>query len=207
MTPLCSLSLSFQIQFVSLAICLSLSATVILLCLFAPKLYIVLFNPSKNTHSKFKTTVTSHNPRSNNRLDTLVATAVSDRQLRLTASERATEVTFCNSKSDVCTASSTSDQTMQTDHAKSSMANGTCADTEQQCIKPRVHETDDLLSPSKANYTQQTSPKANSSNLVLSSENPWKKISNVRYRLDGEKTNGTHPPKCQSTYAQHITFV
>ncbi len=38
----------FQIQIMALCMCLSISATVALGCLFAPKVYIVLFQPHKN---------------------------------------------------------------------------------------------------------------------------------------------------------------
>jgi len=37
-----------QIQITTLCVCLSLSGTVALCCFFAPKLYIVLFQPEKN---------------------------------------------------------------------------------------------------------------------------------------------------------------
>lgn len=184
---------------------MSLSGTVILLCLFAPKLYIVLFNPSKNIHKKFKTTVTSQLPKNNIHLNTLIATTVGNRQRRLTPSDYATEVTFCNSKSDWGNFN-TSDQILQTDYSKNTNINGSC-------LEIKSEEVSDLLAPSNIksniNYTQQLSPRNSTSNLTLaSSENPWKRMSNVRYRLDGEIMNGTNsPPRCHQAYAQHITFV
>lgn len=39
---------SFQIEVTSLCMCVSISATVALFCLFAPKIYIVLCQPHKN---------------------------------------------------------------------------------------------------------------------------------------------------------------
>ena len=177
----------------------------ILLCLFAPKLYIVLFNPSKNIHTKFKTTVTSQLPKNNNHLNTLIATAVSNRQRRLTPSDYATEVTYCTSKLDVWGNSSTSDQIMQTDNGKNLNINGVCSEVKND-------ETNDFLTPTKsianANCTQQLSPGGSTSNLVPpNNENPWKRLSNVRYKLDGEVVNGTNSTRCHQTYAQHITFV
>ena len=48
----CPSSLTFslgpQVQLASLCICVTISATVALLCLFTPKLYIVIFQPYKN---------------------------------------------------------------------------------------------------------------------------------------------------------------
>lgn len=41
-----------KIQLTTIALCLSLSATVILCCLFLPKLRVVLLKPNKNVRSK-----------------------------------------------------------------------------------------------------------------------------------------------------------
>ena len=51
-----------QVQLASLCICVNISATVALLCLFMPKLYIVLCQPYKNvrqasTNNQVRTTV------------------------------------------------------------------------------------------------------------------------------------------------------
>lgn len=184
---------------------MSLSGTVILLCLFAPKLYIVLFNPSKNIHKKFKTTVTSQLPKNNIHLNTIIATTVANRQRRLTPSDYTTEVTFCNSRCDWGNLN-TSDQILQTDYGKIPTINGACSELKSD-------ETTDLLAPSKiksnANSTQQLSTRNSTSNLVLASnsENPWKKMSNVRYKVDGESMNETNSSRCHQAYAQHITFV
>ena len=41
-------TIPFQIQITALCMCVSISATVALGCLFGPKVYIVLFQPHKN---------------------------------------------------------------------------------------------------------------------------------------------------------------
>lgn len=56
----------FQIQLTTLAMCLSLSATVILSCLFLPKLRVVLLKPDKNVRSKSKVTMSRNNTSANN---------------------------------------------------------------------------------------------------------------------------------------------
>jgi hypothetical protein len=105
---------------------------------------------------------------------------------------------------------------MQTDNGKNFIINGTYTDTErtnqQQLIPLKTDETTDLLLPSKqkltVNYIPQTLVKPTSSNLVISNENPWKKLNNVRYKLDGEEEiNENNPSRYQHGYAQHITFV
>lgn len=48
---------NLQIQLTTLAMCLSLSATVILSCLFLPKLRVVLLKPDKNVRGKGKITM------------------------------------------------------------------------------------------------------------------------------------------------------
>lgn len=55
----------FQIQLTTLAMCLSLSATVILSCLFLPKLRVVLLKPDKNVRSKSKVTMSRNNTSAN----------------------------------------------------------------------------------------------------------------------------------------------
>ena len=52
----------FQIQNTALCMCLSISATVALGCLFAPKVYIVLFQPHKNVR---QTVASALNPTAN----------------------------------------------------------------------------------------------------------------------------------------------
>jgi hypothetical protein len=131
---------------------------------------------------------------------------------RLTPSDYTTEVTFCNSKSDVWAGLNIPDQIMQTNSRSTSISNGACLDIEQQLKGIKTDETTDLLSPtrakSNANYFQQSTSKASStSNLVLANENPWKKLNNVRYRLDGQEIKEKNPTKYQNVYAQHITFV
>jgi len=104
---------------------------------------------------------------------------------------------------------------MQTDNGKNFIINGTYTDTErtnqQQLIPLKTDETTDLLLPSKqkltVNYIPQTSAKPTSSNLVISNENPWKKLSNVRYKLDETNPDENDSSKYHHVYSQHITFV
>jgi hypothetical protein len=201
---------------VSLAVCLSLSATIILLCLFAPKLYIVLFNPSKNIHVKFRATLTTphtsvERPSANNHLEELAAAT---RRRRQTSSDYTTEVSLYNSKSDSWALNIT-DESIQTGSISgvNSFLNGACTDAERQ----RQHsylpddETTDFLSISKqrisTNYLQHQPLKPATSNLVVATENPWKKLSNVRYKLDEHDTNQTDQKHNHHVHAQHITFV
>ncbi|CAF4664097.1 unnamed protein product [Rotaria sp. Silwood1] len=209
----------FRIQLVSLAICLSLSATVILLCLFAPKLYIVLFNPSKNIHVKFKTTLSTppasiERPSTSNNLDELAAAA--NRRRRHTSTDYTTEVSLYTSKSD-SSALNINDEAIQTGSVIGgcSILNGACTDAErhQQYQHTCTHddETTEFLSISKqrmpSNYLQHSPFKPISSNLVTTAENPWKKLSNVRYKLDGHGNNQCDQTHYHHVHAQHITFV
>ncbi|CAF2308674.1 unnamed protein product [Rotaria sp. Silwood2] len=209
----------FRIQLVSLAICLSLSATVILLCLFAPKLYIVLFNPSKNIHVKFKTTLSTpqpslERPSTSNNLDELAAAA--NRRRRHTSTDYTTEVSLYTSKSD-SSALNLNDEAIQTSSVigGSSILNGACTDAErhQQYQHSCTHddETTEFLSISKqriaSNHLQHSPFKPVSSNLVIAAENPWKKLSNVRYKLDGHDNNQRNETHYHHVHAQHITFV
>ncbi|CAF0813590.1 unnamed protein product [Adineta ricciae] len=214
----------FRIQLVTLAICLSLSATVILLCLFAPKLYIVLFNPSKNIHVKFKTTLSTpqtsmERPSTSNNQEELSTTAaMNHRRRRHTSSDYTTEVSLFNSKSDSW-ALNLNDETTQTASISggSSFLNDACTDAERQQQQQQRHytsthdnETTDLLSTSKqrpnSNYLQHTPLKPTSSNLVSAAENPWKKLSNVRYKLDGNDVTQQNS-HYHHVHAQHISFV
>ena len=56
-------SFYFQIQITALCMCVSISATVALGCLFAPKVYIVLFQPHKNVRQHG--VASAHNPSAN----------------------------------------------------------------------------------------------------------------------------------------------
>lgn len=204
---------------VSLAICLSLSATVILLCLFAPKLYIVLFNPSKNVHVKFKTTLSTpqtsveQGSASNNPEE--LSSTNANRRRRHMSSDYTTEVSLFNSKSDSW-ALNLNDETTQTGMIDSGclLLDNACTDAERQQNRqqPSVHdeETTDLLVASKhrvlSNH-QLASAKPTSSNLVIAAENPWKKLSNVRYKLDEQDANHTDQRNNHHVRAQHITFV
>jgi hypothetical protein len=140
---------------------------------------------------------------------------MNNRQQRLTPSDYTTEVTFCNSKLDDWP-SPIHDQMIQTENGKNAVMNGAHIDTErqhpQQLLLVKAAETTDLLSPSKqqlsVNYIPQAAVKPTASNLVISNENPWKKLNNVRYKLDGEEEiNENNPSRYQHGYAQHITFV
>ncbi|CAF1320134.1 unnamed protein product [Adineta steineri] len=209
----------FRIQFVTLAICLSLSATIILLCLFAPKLYIILFDPSKNIHSKFKTSISvkkpaTSQPKDSNHYNTLQATPVNNnQQRRITPSEFTTEVTFCTSKSDSY-ALNIHEETTQTDSfigEKSIVNTSACTDAERQIISGKDSDKTDLISKSKpklnVGYLQRSSIRRNSTNLVISNENPWKRMSNVRYKLDKQEVKEENTSRYRHVYEQHITFV
>ena len=66
--------LYLKIQLTTMAMCLSLSATVILFCLFSPKLRIVLLKPSKNVRGKsnvVKSVYKNHQEKIKNKNDTL----------------------------------------------------------------------------------------------------------------------------------------
>ena len=204
---------------------MSLSATVILVCLFAPKLYIVLFNPSKNTQSKFKTTLAKKsslidNNRENHHLDALIVKTMANHQRRLSPPDFTTEVTFCHSKSNSWTMNT--DEIIQTEqiHRHSSILNGTFSEPQnlssrKSNLSRRMDQPNETLlnttrRPSAAATTTNTSqsqrlPKSMTSSLVLTSENPWKKLGNVRYKLDEQKT--TNKKRLEQIYAQHITFV
>ncbi|CAF0881048.1 unnamed protein product [Rotaria sordida] len=210
----------FRIQLVSLAICLSLSATVILLCLFAPKLYIVLFNPSKNIHVKFKPTLSTppasvERPSTSNNLDES-ATGNNRRRQQRTSTDYTTEVSLYNSKSD-SSGFNINDEAVQTTaiYSGNSILNGACTDAErhQHYQHPFTHddETTEFLSISKQritpNYLPHSPFKPTSSNLVIAAENPWKKLSNVRYKLDGHDNNQHNQTHYHRVHAQHITFV
>lgn len=185
---------------------MSLSATVILLCLFAPKIYIVLFNPSKNIPTKFKTTLTTQRSNANNHVDSLVVTTTNNQQRRLTPSDYVTEVTFCNSKSDGWGLAS-NDEIVQTDTGRNSMINGiTTTIDSNDSTKP--DETTDLLGVTSKQKLSVNSIRLSTLNSIASNENPWKRLSNVRYRIDGKDTKETSPTRLKShTYEQHITFV
>ncbi|CAF0910932.1 unnamed protein product [Adineta steineri] len=209
----------FRIQLVTLAICLSLSATVILLCLFAPKLYIVLFNPSKNIHVKFKTTLTTpqqsvERPSTSNNQDESIGTA-NNRRRRHASSDYATDITLFNSKTDSL-ALNINDETTQTGSISggSSLFNGACTDAERQkhqLTSTQDDETTDLLTTSKQQTNSLNPPnfpiRPASSNLVIATENPWKKLSNVRYKLDAHDPNQSNSTQYNHVHAQHITFV
>jgi hypothetical protein len=147
-----------------------------------------------------------HRQNTNNHLDTLIATAVHNHQRRLTPSDCATELTFCNSKTDSW-ALNINDEITQTETSigKNSIINGTCTDTER-LYHAKDDETTDLIPKSKlcVNYLQ---PKPIPSNLAITSENPWKKLSNVRYKLDGKDVKDNDSSRYEHVYEQHITFV
>ncbi|CAM4742235.1 unnamed protein product [Rotaria magnacalcarata] len=210
----------FRIQLVSLAICLSLSATVILLCLFAPKLYIVLFNPSKNIHVKFKTTLASHKPsverpstsnNNNNNNNNAEELAAANRRRRHTSTDFPTEVSLYASKSD-SSGLNLNDEVMQTSNVASgsgSVFNGACTDAERhyQLQHTFIHDDETTEFLSTSNHSQYAQLKPIASNLVMGGENPWKKLSNVRYKLDENDSNQQNQTSYRHVHAQHITFV
>ncbi|KAK6176318.1 hypothetical protein SNE40_014622 [Patella caerulea] len=57
----------FKIEIISLCMCVSISATTALFCLFAPKVYIVLLQPHKNVRQAASTSIQSANNKNNSR--------------------------------------------------------------------------------------------------------------------------------------------
>ena len=140
-----------------------------------------------------------------------------NRQRQLTPSDYPTEVTYCNSKIDNW-GLNINDQITQTDSGKNSVIYSSLTDIEkpndqQEIIQINNDETTDLLSKSKnkltVNYIPQASIKSTTSNLVISNENPWKKLSNVRYKIEQKNNSNknTSSDDYQHVYEQHITFV
>ena len=170
---------------------------------------------------KFKTTIatpqasierpsTSNN---NNKNVDDVATAAQRRQ-RYISSDYTTEVSLYNSKSDSW-GLTLNDETTQTGNTSgsNSIQNVPYTDAERQQQRQynesQDDETTDLLSSSSKQRSttnlQQPSPlKPVTSNLTNARENPWKKLSNVRYKPEGRDDNQRH---YQHVQAQHITFV
>ncbi|CAF4142868.1 unnamed protein product [Rotaria magnacalcarata] len=211
----------FRIQFVTLAICLSLSATIILICLFAPKLYIVLFNPSKNNPDKFKERLSAKQisgrySNAKNNPDQFLTRTNSDNQQRFTPTDYTTEVTFCTSKLDDGTLN-VNDEMTQTDvlYGKHSLMNNTFKHNERQRQESVLPSQDveimDLLSTTQQKssiyHAQQASMNMCSSNLPVSNENPWKKMGHVRYKSDRQEVRDTNSSSYHDVYAQHISLV
>jgi lipopolysaccharide export LptBFGC system permease protein LptF len=168
---------------------------------------------------KFKTTLTTpqpsiERPSTSNNLEELAA--ATNRPRRLTSSDYTTDVSLYNSKSDSW-ALNLNDETTQTVSVNggSSFLNGACTDAERQGQRQHSStqddETTDLLPTSKqqtsSNYLQHSPLKPTASNLVTAAENPWKKLSNVRYKLDGHDVNEHNQTNYHHVHAQHITFV
>ncbi|CAF0750522.1 unnamed protein product [Didymodactylos carnosus] len=178
------------IQLVCLAICLSLSATVILICLFAPKLYIVLFNPSKNINYKFKTTLGTSTTTSetNNSIANKehrsplqrISNMLNDREKQNSPRSRVPSIDYTE-----VTMYSKSDSAGLGDEIQ--MLNGACTDAERRIV------------PTCYSVPQ---PQTNSEELAelipKFVENPWKKIGNVRIKLDS-------PLQEEYIHAEHVT--
>lgn len=158
---------------------------------------------------KRQSTSTSHN------LEELAAVTAASRRRRLTSSDYTTEVSLYNSKSDSWGLNPI-DEIIQTSSLTegSLLYNDACTDAEryqQQQSLIQDDETTDLLSTSKtrgnANQPVNSPMKPPSSNLAMSNENPWKKLSNVRYKLDGPDDDQRNQANHQQIHEQHITFV
>jgi lipopolysaccharide export LptBFGC system permease protein LptF len=168
---------------------------------------------------KFKTTLSTpqpsiEHPSTSNNQDELVSTT-GNRRGRGTSSDYATEVTLFNSKSDSW-ALNLNDETTQTGSISGGglLFNGACTDAERQQrqnTSTQDNETTDLLSKFQqgitSNHFQHPPLKPTTSNLVTAAENPWKKLSNVRYKLDGHDANQRNSTNYHHVRAQHITFV
>jgi len=170
---------------------------------------------------KFKTTLTTpqiSNDRqsTSNNLEESAAAAAANRRRQPTLSDYTTDASLYNSKSDSW-GLNVNDEVTQTGslNGSSSILNGACTDAERQQQAHHSYiqdeETTDLLSISKqrinSNYLQHSPMKPASSNLVIATENPWKKLSNVRYKLDGNDANQRNQSHSNHVQAQHITFV
>lgn len=139
-----------------------------------------------------------------------------NRRRRHTSSDYATDVTLFNTKSDSW-ALNLNDETTQTANVAgtSTSFSSACTDAERQLrqlTSSQDNETTDLLCTSKqrtttASYLQHPPLKPTASNLASAGENPWKKLSNVRYKLDGHDANDSNSAHYQHVHAQHITFV
>jgi hypothetical protein len=149
-------------------------------------------------------------------LEELAANAAANRRQQHTSTDYTTEVSLYNSKSDSWTLNLADELTPTgTISGGSSFLNGACTDAErqqqQQHLYPQDDETTDLLSPTKqrinSNYLQHLPLKPTSSNLSTSTENPWKKLSNVRYKLDEHDDEQQDQTHYHHIHAEHITFV
>lgn len=180
---------------------------------------------------KFKTTLsipqTYIGRQSSHNLEELAAVTAANRRRRLTSSDYTTEVSLFNSKSDSW-ALSPIDEMIQTSglSGESLLFNDACTDAERYQQLQQQHqqhqqqrqnsfghddETTDFLLPSKTRLNCNNAPnsplKPAASNLAMSTENPWKKLSNVRYKLDGPNGDQRDQTDFQQIHEQHITFV
>lgn len=153
---------------------------------------------------------------SNNNVEDMPNNNASSRRKRHTSADYPTDVTLFNSKSDTWPLNF-NDETTQTGTIESGSVqmDSACTDAERQQRNQQqvsIHDEDstDPLTQSKQrllpnhHLAQPTSLKPLPSNLSISTENPWKKLSNVRYKLDNHQDNqrSSHPIR-----AEHITFV
>lgn len=159
------------------------------------------------------------NHQENHHIDALIVKTMQNHQRRLSPPDCTTEVTFCHSKSNSWT-TNTNDEIVQTDQSlrRTSILNGNHSDAHNAIARkqsfPRRNDqlNDTLLSTTTAKLrrpsaaaTSQSLPKSATSNLVLGNENPWRKLGNVRYKLDEPSQTTSKRP--EPIYAQHITFV
>jgi hypothetical protein len=169
---------------------------------------------------KFKTTISSthasvEHPSTSNTLDE----SANKGRRRQTSSDYTTEVSLFNSKTDSC-ALTINDETTQTATIESGSVNidttstGLQRHTQRQSHSTVDDESTELLLSTRtrsiSNHHLHPSPtiKPTSSSLVIAAENPWKKLSNVRYKLDEtEEKSPDDNQQCRPVYAQHITFV
>lgn len=129
---------------------------------------------------------------------------------RFPAIDCQSEVTYYNSKLDKYPLN-INDAVTRTDtfRRKKSVNNGVYKHVEQQ---HQNGETLNLLLASKKrssiNGTRRVSIRRSSSNLVVSNENPWKKMGRVRYQIDATNAiEEVDPSHYEHIYAQHITYV
>jgi hypothetical protein len=143
---------------------------------------------------------------------------LSSRRRQHTLSDNNTDVSLFTSKSDSYPLN-VNDETVQTetnDMIEDAHVNFACTDAErqQQQQSALLHddESTDLLLVGKrcstiGNRHSTAAMKPLSSNLAIATENPWKKLSNVRYKLDESVHNESDQRQSHYICAEHITFV
>lgn len=126
----------------------------------------------------------------------------------MTPSDCTTELTFCQSNN---WGMNSNDEITQTDltNARSSLLNGKCLDVQQResVARPSDNPHSTSRRRSSNNHLSQALLKPAAPSLVISQENPWKRLGNVRYKIDEHEAKPNNADPYHHVYAQHITFV